>query len=373
MQLYLDSYGAFLAVRNGMFAVRMRAAGERLFAVRSVTAVLLTRSTGMSTDAALLAAAHDIPVLLIDAYTHYPLAQLTSGRPGSIAAVRKNQAVFARSAEGFGWAAEQLAEKIAGQRALLWRMAEHAAAPTGFAADVRLADRVLSGLEKEFRKPPPAAGFDAGAEAGRFRGREGTASRIYFAQLAKLLAGRWAGAAPGEAAFPGALTDEMPDTTDNPQSAIRNPNSEFQGRQKRPAYDPFNALLNYLYGMLYTSVHLSVLKAGLDPYMGVLHADQYGGTPTLVFDAIEPYRPWADEVALGLALDGRIGPESFEPRTDPTEGLWLSGAGKDAVIESMLAFLETPVAAAGRQVKRRVLMDRAAQALATRLKDWPVS
>lgn len=378
MQLYLDSYGAFLAVRNGMFAVRTRAGGERTFAVRSVQAVLLTKSTGMSTDAALLAAANDIPVLLIDANTHYPLAQVTSGRPGSIAAIRKNQAVFARSAQGFSWVAEQLAEKIAGQRALLRQLEENPAAPPGFGADIRLTDRVLAALEKEFRKPFTAAGFDPDAAAGQFRGREGTVSRLYFAQLAKLLANSPLPSLSSLSSLGhlSSLGDTEPNDAMTPNDAITpndamppNDAMRFTGRQKRPAYDPFNVLLNYLYGMLYTSVHLSLLKAGLDPYMGVLHADRYGAAPTLVFDAIEPFRPWADEVALGLMLGGRVTPASFEQRDDPTEGLWLSGAGKDVVIESMLAFLESPDTAAGPKIKRRVMMDRRAQALATQLKE----
>jgi hypothetical protein len=82
MQLYLDSYGAFLAARNGMFAVRTKSGGEQAFAVRDVQAILCTKSTALSTDAALLAASNDIPILIIDANTHYPLAQVSSGRPG---------------------------------------------------------------------------------------------------------------------------------------------------------------------------------------------------------------------------------------------------------------------------------------------------
>lgn len=350
MQLYLDSYGAYLSVRDGLFSVRTRHGGTRAFAARDVQAILLTRATAFSTDAVLLAAANGIPLLIIDANTHFPLAQLSGGQPGSIATIRKNQAFFARSAGGYTWVAGQLAEKIAGQRALLARLSDDPRAPAGFAADVRLADRVLAGLEQEFRKPLPFGPvFDAGDSAGVFRGREGTASRLYFNQLAKLLAGR----------FPAPPLDTL--------DAI-----PFSGRQKRPAYDPFNVLLNYLYGMLYTAVHLALLKAGLDPYLGILHADQYGAAPTLVFDAIEPYRPWADAVALQLALDGRIDPAlAFEQRADPTEGLWLSGAGKDVVIDAMLAFLEAPAPAAGetRLLKRRVQIDRGAQQLATLLRD----
>lgn len=341
MQLYLDSFGAFLAVRNGMFSVRMRSGDVRDFAARTVDAILLTKGTGMSTDAALLAVEHDIPVLLIDAQTHFPLGQLSGGRPGSIGTVRKNQPLFARAPEGMAWAAGRLVEKVRRQREHLRGWAEHPAAPAGFADELPVADRVLAAMERELGKPL------AGADPERLRGQEGTASRVYFQQLAKLLRG----------AFGGFGEPEFPDP-------------EFSGRQKRPAYDPFNTLLNYLYGMLYTGVHLALLKSGLDPYLGVLHADRYGAAPTLVFDAIEPYRPWADAVAMRLVTDGHIAPDAFEQRADPTEGLWLATAGKDIVIEAMLAYLAEAAPWGGRQVKRSVQMDLEAQQLATLVRDF---
>jgi len=257
-----------------------------------------------------------------------------------LVAIRKNQAVFARAGEGMRWVADQIADKIGGQRALLEHWSGRVEAPAGFAGDVRLADRIMGGLERTFRQWKPGEPWDQDAEAARFRGQEGTASRLYFQQLIKLTAGSF----------------EEP----------------FEGRQKRPAYDPFNALLNYLYGMLYTSVHLAQLKAGLDPYMGILHADQYGGKPTLVYDAIEPYRVWADDVALRLTLSGLINAVVFEEREDPMEGLWLSSVGKDVVIGAMLEYLETPAPMAGesRLIKRVVQIDRKMQQLAESLKTY---
>lgn len=352
MQIYLDSFGAFLAVRNGMFLVRVRPAApdggvvETTFAVREVGAILLTKGTSLSTDAALLAVENDIPVLLIDAQTHYPLAQVSGGRPGSTALIRKNQAQFARQSAGFQWVADQLAEKIAGQRRLLQQFADHPLAPNGFANDLALGDRVMASMERSFRQFQPEPDWNAAvmeAAAGRFRGQEGTASRLYFQQIGKLLAGRL----------------------------------EFVGRQKRPAYDPFNALLNYLYGMLYTSVHLALLKSGLDPYLGILHADRYGGAPTLVFDAIEPWRPWADQVAVHLVLGDAISADFFEPDAAET-GLWLSRVGKSAVIDAMLGFLQESTAYTGaggvqRKVRRGVQIDLEAQKLAVFLKEWSVS
>ncbi|MBK7939830.1 MAG: CRISPR-associated endonuclease Cas1 [Lewinellaceae bacterium] len=143
----------------------------------------------------------------------------------------------------------------------------------------------------------------------------------------------------------------------------------FEGRQKRPAYDPFNALLNYLYGMLYTSVHLALLKNGIDPFLGVLHVDRYGAAPTLVFDAIEPYRPWADRVAVQLAEGGQLDESAFEPDAEE-HGLWLSRSGKNLVIDAMLIFLEESSAYGGKQVKRKVHIDLDAQKLATLLREY---
>jgi len=184
--------------------------------------------------------------------------------------------------------------------------------------------------------PPKDESFMAALAGERFRGQEGTASRAYFQQIARYLAGR------------------VP----------------FGGRQSRPAYDAFNALLNYLYGMMYTSVHLALLKSGLDPYMAVLHADQYGAKPTLAFDTIEPYRPWADEVAISLADSGQVSNPAFVRPDAEAQGWWLSSIGKGAAIEAMLGFLKTPTAFEGRQVRRSVQIDLEAQKLAVFLKEY---
>lgn len=339
MQLYLDSFGAYLSVRNGMFAVRTKSVGERAFAVRQVQSILLTKGTAMSTDAVLLAAENNITVLLIDANTHFPLAQLGSVRSGSIASIRKNQALFARSAAGHGWAMRQIAAKIGRQRALLAQLCEQVA-PPGFAAEVLLADRLMASLQnglEQWMAPKTWNAAVRDAAAAQLRGQEGTAARIYFQQVSKYVDGRL----------------HLP----------------FSGRQGHPAYDPLNVLLNYLYGMLYTAVHLALLKSGLDPFMGVLHADRYGDAPTLVFDAIEPYRPWADAVALALVSEGSLAASWFE--SDPNErGLWLSGSGKSAVIEAMLQHLNAPLSYSGRNVRRAAQIDLEAQQLAVFLKEY---
>src|SRR5690606_11797624 len=71
----------------------------------------------------------------------------------------------------------------------------------------------------------------------------------------------------------------------------------FETRSKFPAKDPFNAALNYLYGIMYTQVEMAVYTVGLDPALGIFHTDQYQ-KPALAFDLIEPFRAWADRFLL---------------------------------------------------------------------------
>lgn len=63
----------------------------------------------------------------------------------------------------------------------------------------------------------------------------------------------------------------------------------FPGRIGRGARDPINSAFNYGYGILYGALWCAILKAGLEPGVGVLHAST-GDRASLVFDLIGPFR-----------------------------------------------------------------------------------
>lgn len=70
-------------------------------------------------------------------------------------------------------------------------------------------------------------------------------------------------------------------------------------KSSRASSNPINTMLNYLYAILETEVRLAILAMGLDPGMGMLHAD-LKGRDSFVFDVIEPLRPVVDEHVLTL-------------------------------------------------------------------------
>lgn len=78
------------------------------------------------------------------------------------------------------------------------------------------------------------------------------------------------------------------------------PDLHWPGRETRGAIDPFNSILNYGYGILYSQVEQALVLAGLDPYGGFLHADR-PGKPSLVLDLIEEFRQTVvDRTVIGL-------------------------------------------------------------------------
>lgn len=78
------------------------------------------------------------------------------------------------------------------------------------------------------------------------------------------------------------------------------PSLQWPGRETRGATDPFNSILNYGYGILYSQVEQAITLAGLDPYGGFLHADR-PGKPSLVLDLIEEFRQAVvDRAVIGM-------------------------------------------------------------------------
>lgn len=67
----------------------------------------------------------------------------------------------------------------------------------------------------------------------------------------------------------------------------------------RSAANPANAILNYLYALLESEATIAARVVGLDPGLGVLHADQLN-RDSLAADLMEPVRPLVDRYLLEL-------------------------------------------------------------------------
>lgn len=85
----------------------------------------------------------------------------------------------------------------------------------------------------------------------------------------------------------------------------------FTARLRRPPPDPVNVLLSFGYTLLAGAIHGMVEQAGLDPYLGALHAPERG-RPSLVLDLMEEFRPVVvDATVLRVLNTKAIGARDF--------------------------------------------------------------
>lgn len=78
------------------------------------------------------------------------------------------------------------------------------------------------------------------------------------------------------------------------------PEFAFRARTRQPPRDPANALLSFGSELVMTELVGVLSSVGLDPYVGFIHAMEYG-RPSLALDVLEEFRPLiADRIAIRL-------------------------------------------------------------------------
>lgn len=132
-------------------------------------------------------------------------------------------------------------------------------------------------------------------------------------------------------------------------SSIMPEKYQFVLRSRNPATDEFNAMLNYGYGVLYSMVEKACIIAGLDPYIGFLHTDNYN-KKSLVFDVIELFRTFVDETVVHLFTKRKVKVDYFDTIQN---GLSLNKAGKAVLIEALNETFEKTIKYKGRNIKTK--------------------
>lgn len=323
MDLIITQYGASLRIRDGVFSIKHKD-GISTVPAGQVKTLTLHRGVVLSADALFEALELGIDVLLSDRRGD-PLGRLWNHRFGSISTIRKNQLAFCRSPDALPWVVGLLDRKIDGQVLLL-----QAVSPDRPAA--KTVEEAVRKMEETRRQLRAVRGASVPETGPRLRALEGYASRLYF----------------------GAVNTCLPD------------HYRFDRRSKHPALDMVNSLLNYAYGMLYGRLESALLRAGIDPSIGVLHRDEYN-RPVLTYDCIEPFRVWADWVVFHLCRQQVIFREFFD--TD-NGGWWLNDQGKRILIQSFTDFFEEVVPFEGLDRSRFVHLDLFAQRLAQQFKNF---
>ena len=305
MELVINTYGSYLQKNGDCFRVKV---DDRVFdvSVKKVSSIMITTSAYITTDAIKMAMDHNIDVIFLDKFGD-PYGRVWHSKLGSTTLIRRKQLEIAETREGLNLAVEWIGRKFDNQIHFLKRLRETRTRKSKEITDsIEKLKNCSQGLNKLEGKVDEVR--------GTIMGLEGTAGRMYFKTLSSI----------------------MPETY------------QFNGRSRNPAKDEFNALLNYAYGILYSKVEKACIIAGLDPYVGIIHTDNYN-KKSMVFDLIENYRVWADETVVKLFASRKVKKSQFD---ELKNGFTLDKDGKALLVEAFNSFLDESIRYGGRNIKR---------------------
>lgn len=306
MQLVLNTFGTYLSKNGDCFEIK---AGDskRLISAKKVRSILITTAAAISTDAIQLAIQNNVDIVFLDSYGN-PYARVWQSRLGSTTRIRRRQLEISETEEGLKWVTEWVSQKLQNQIDFLEELGRHRPAKSE-----KLAEYIQTLRETRSKIGTLSGTLDE--KRGQLMGLEGGAGHAYFSALAYLVP----------------------------------PSFRFQGRSRHPAKDEFNATLNYCYGILYGMVERACILAGLDPYVGFLHTDNYN-KKSLVFDLIEPFRILAEKTTFYLFSKRQVKKEYFDRVPG---GVTLNAEGKKLLISAFNERLDTRVRYRGRNIAQR--------------------
>ena len=105
----------------------------------------------------------------------------------------------------------------------------------------------------------------------------------------------------------------------------------FAGRSRQPPEDIINSALSYGYAIILGEAVSALWAAGLDPAIGMLHAEQ-DRRPSLALDLMEEFRPLiVDQVVVSAARRAELRPEHGH-REETLHGVLLTKAGREILV-----------------------------------------
>ncbi len=307
MELVLTEFGTSLGKRSRRLVIRRKGKAAVEVPASEVTNILVTgKGITVSSDALSLAARHGVVITFLN-YRGEPYAKVIPPESFGRAALRRQQLLAVEDGRGVALAKAFLEGKLRNQAANLryFGKSRKKSAPKTF-EQLRAASVEVDRLLEEMLALP---GRSLSELRTSLMNREARAARAYWSGIRAVL----------------------------PAAA------HFEKRKRRGAKDPFNACLNYGYGILYSRIWSVLMVVGLDPYAGFLHAYR-DNKPTLVFDFIEEFRQMAvDRVMVASFSKGWL------PAFDE-EG-HLDGASRKKLATRVLKRLNQRMRYEGRETK----------------------
>jgi len=311
VKLVLDSFGSYLGMQKGCLVVKNKKGDVEKYPLfeNDIGEVQLRSGNSVSVGALVTLGFWGLDCLLLTGRGH-PIAMVKSLEDDSHVKTRISQYEATKNGKGTEIAKTVVLAKIEGQDKVLKKYGLRRLDYSVFEAVKKLECED----DRTFRR--------------RLTGIEGKCSRKYFSQIFGLF-----------------------------RDSLR-PNS----RRGFKAYDGINNMFNFAYTVLFWKVHIALVKARLEPYLGFLHTVKYG-QPSLVCDFEELYRYLVDDYVIRCSL--KLKPKDFVLKKDSVgdrkgKRAFLSGKKDKAFTEGLnklfMSFVEVPRIRVGKRQELETLI-----------------
>lgn len=299
MVITITTYGTSLRKNNECIEITEPNGKVHTFPPHEVSALVLSVPCKFTSEIVSLCMEHNIYITMTDR-RGTPLWHIEPFEGGSVPLLRRKQLLLSERREGVQLTQALLQRKLGNRVSFLNKLAVNRRDERG---------ELLNQHGKEITDLAEKIAAVQGVTIADCRqtllGYEGSAGRVYFSALAILLP----------------------------------PEAEFKGRARGAGSGTFNQMLNYGYGVLYREILGLCAKARLDPYIGVMHVDNYN-RPTLVYDLVEPFRVDVEQAVFFLFSRRRVrSEEHFEASG---KELALSKEGKYILMKALYRVWKEP-------------------------------
>ncbi|MGF6907601.1 CRISPR-associated endonuclease Cas1 [Fusobacterium sp. PH5-44] len=269
MDIYIQEFGSKLRKEQNHFIV-ISDGKPNPISPDIVDSIVIEGSCSLTTDSIKLAVQNDIPIYISDYYGNI-LGKFWKTKFDKASNIRENQLKLFSEGYGLNLARKWIIEKIESQKNHLRKVFSRRS--IDFKMMEQEFDEIIASIEM--------IALENQNFSNVIMGYEGTASKKYYSCIKSLLDEKWG----------------------------------FKGRTNFKAKDPYNMILNYLFGILYSKIEHVLIVAGLDPKIGILHTNNVNKDP-LTYDFIEKYRFIGWEVVFSMFSKKIINKNHFDEITN---------------------------------------------------------
>ncbi len=253
MDIYIQKMGSYLKKEKEHFLLSSADENKPL-STDMIDSFIISDGCAVTTDAIKLALKNDIPIYFSDGIGKI-YGKIWDTSYNAIADLQLRQLKIFSSKYGNLIGRKWIIEKIETQKRHLFKL--HRRKKISF-NELETQFNIL--IEKIRNIDLESINF-----SNIIMGYEGSASRLYYSSVNNFLSDTW----------------------------------KFEKRNHQGATEPYNIILNYLFGVLYSKIDHILTVHGLNINIGILHSNSIN-QKSLLFDFIEPYRYIVWETTFSL-------------------------------------------------------------------------